>query len=245
MVDQPNLLRHNEYKINEHISICVPTVGEIFDYGDQKYFGISQSLTSTPFDLMVQLDDIGIDYEEVTEFQLFCMMFQSIVKQDDISLIFKGDIDFTQFQEAENTKTGERALWIKDTDISIDRLTQIQICNAIRAIHLWEYNDKKAGNAEAKAYLLERDRKRQKRAAKKPYRSFLEDTIVALVNTEEFKYDYNTVMDLSVYKLNVSLQQIQKKKQWEQLISGAYSGTVDLSKMNIDKLNWLSPVNDR
>ena len=62
-----------------------------------------------------------------------------------------------------------------------------------------------------------------------------------MVNTEEFKYNYESCMDLSIYKFNASLQQIPKKKNWEQTITGAYFGSVDLSKLNIDKLHWMSP----
>ena len=48
-------------------------------------------------------------------------------------------------------------------------------------------------------------------------------------------------MDLSVYKLNASWRQIQKKKHWEQTMNGAYFGTVDLNKIDLEKLSWLSP----
>ena len=65
--------------------------------------------------------------------------------------------------------------------------------------------------------------------------------IISLVNTEEFKYNYDTVMDLSIYKLNASWRQIQKKKHWEQTMNGAYFGTVDLNKIDLEKLSWLSP----
>ena len=56
------------YEINDKISVHVPTVNEIFDFGDQKYYSIVQTLIATPFDLMVELDDIGIDYESITNY---------------------------------------------------------------------------------------------------------------------------------------------------------------------------------
>ena len=71
MVQKPNLLRISDYEINDKISVHVPTVNEIFDFGDQKYYSIVQTLIATPFDLMVELDDIGIDYESITNYQLF------------------------------------------------------------------------------------------------------------------------------------------------------------------------------
>lgn len=38
MVQKPNLLRISDYEINDKISVHVPTVNEIFDFGDQKHY---------------------------------------------------------------------------------------------------------------------------------------------------------------------------------------------------------------
>lgn len=76
MIQKPNLLRVSEYRINDKIAVHVPTVDDIFEFGDQKYYSIVQSLISTPFDLMVELDDIGIDFETITNYQLFMLMLE-------------------------------------------------------------------------------------------------------------------------------------------------------------------------
>lgn len=241
MIQKPNLLKVTDYKINDKISIHVPTVDEIFDFGDQKYYSIVQTLVATPFDLMVELDDIGIDYETITDYQLFILMMESIAVNEDDTSIFFGDLNLKNFQEAVNSQNGEKVLWDKGNDIVIDQMIALEICNAIRKIHFWEAPIGRAGNAEAKRYLIDRNRKKKKRLAKKPYKSFLESMIISLVNTEEFPYNYETVMGLSVYKLNASWRQIQKKKHWEQTMNGVYFGTVDTTKINLEKINWLSP----
>lgn len=241
MVQKPNLLRISDYEINDKISVHVPTVNEIFDFGDQKYYSIVQTLIATPFDLMVELDDIGIDYESITNYQLFLLMMESIAINEEDTSIFFGNLNLKSFQEAVNPQNGEKVLWDKDNDIVIDQMIALEICNAIRKIHFWKAPIGKAGNAEAKAYLIERNRKKKQRLAKKPYKSFLESMIISLVNTEEFPYNYETVMGLSIYKLNASWRQIQKKKHWEQTMGGVYFGTVDTSKIDLEKINWLSP----
>lgn len=241
MIQKPNLLKVRNYKVNDKISVHVPTVDEIFDFGDQKYYSIVQTLVATPFDLMVELDDIGIDYETITDYQLFILMMESIaVNEDDTSILF-GDLNLKGFQEAVNPQNGEKVLWSKDNDIVIDQMIALEICNAIRKIHFWEAPIGRAGNAEAKRYLIERKRKTKQRLAKKPYKSFLESMIISLVNTEEFPYNYETVMGLSVYKLNASWRQIQKKKHWDQTMNGVYFGTVDKDKIDWEKISWLSP----
>ena len=241
MIQKPNLLKVSDYKVNDNIAVHVPTVDEIFDFGDQKYYSTVQTLVATPFDLMVELDDIGIDYESITDYQLFVLMMESIAINEDDTTIFFGNLNLKNFQEAVNPKNGEKVLWDKNNDIVIDQMIALEICNAIRKIHFWEAPVGRAGNAEAKRYLIERKRKTKQRLAKKPYKSFLESMIISLVNTEEFPYNYETVMGLSVYKLNASWRQIQKKKHWDQTMNGVYFGTVDKDKIDWEKISWLSP----
>lgn len=241
MIQKPNLLRVKDYEINDKIAVHVPTVDEIFDFGDQKYYSIVQTLIATPFDLMVELDDIGIDYETITDYQLFLLMMESIAANESDTRILFGDLDLTKFKAAKNKKNGERVFYNPEDDIVIDQMIALEMCNAIRKIHFWEAPVGRAGNVEAKQYLIQRNRLKKQRLARKPYKSFLENIIISLVNTEEFKYDYESVMDLSVYKLNASWRQIQKKKHWEQTMSGAFFGTVDLKKIDLEKLSWLSP----
>lgn len=240
MANTQSLLKTNQYRINDTISIYVPTVGEIYDYGESEYYDIVQLLTSVPYDLMVQFDDMGVDYETISEYQLFLMMLESfMLKKKDLSIVFGSlNINSLRFKESEN---GEKKLVNSKGEIVIDKLIQYEISAAIRKIHFWTKTDKRAGNKEAKQYLIDRNRLKQKRAAKKKKSSFLDESIIKMVNTEEFKYNYESCMDLSIYKFNASLQQIPKKKNWEQTITGAYFGSVDLSKLNIDKLHWMSP----
>lgn len=242
MANTQSLMRTNQYYINDAISIYVPSCGEIYDYGENEYYRIVQLLTSVPYDLMVQFDDIGVDYETITEFQLFLMMLESfMIQKKDLSIVF-GDLNFQTLRMDKNNETGEGIIIDSQNRCVIDKSTQIEISNVIRKIHFWTKNEKKAGNAEAKKYLIERNRLKQKRAAKKPFRSFLDEGIIKMVNTEEFKYNYEQCMDLSIYKFNASLQQIPKKKNWEQTMNGAYFGTVDLSKINMEKIHWMSSV---
>ena len=241
MANTQSLLRTNQYRINDTISIYVPTIGEIYDYGESEYYNIVQLLTSVPYDLMVQFDDMGVDYETISEYQLFIMMIKSfIMNNKDLSIVF-GSFDIASLNFSENKETGEVVLVDKNNNPIIDKLIQYEISNAIRKIHFWTKTDKRAGNEEAKKYLIERNRLKQQRAARKKQESFLDENIIKMVNTEEFKYNYESCMDLSIYKFNASLQQIPKKKNWEQTMTGAYFGTVDLSKLNIYKQHWMSP----
>ena len=47
-VDELKLYVRNEIKIAEGIILRTPTVGEIIDYGEQKYFSMAQTICATP-----------------------------------------------------------------------------------------------------------------------------------------------------------------------------------------------------
>ena len=68
-----------------------------------------------PIDLMVQLDDIGIDFTSIDEYDLFLLMFTGL-KNQDTKLIF-GDLDLSKFELATNQENGNIVLVDKKNDI--------------------------------------------------------------------------------------------------------------------------------
>lgn len=53
MIDQLKLFRGEGYKINDKILIRQPTLEEIVDFGEQRYFGLVRTICSTPADRKV------------------------------------------------------------------------------------------------------------------------------------------------------------------------------------------------
>ncbi len=75
-----------DYPINDYIRVMIPTVGEVLENEDN-YYSMVSMLTAMPIDMMVQLDDIGIDFTTINEWELFLLLFNSL-KEQDTSLIF-------------------------------------------------------------------------------------------------------------------------------------------------------------
>lgn len=231
-----NLLYQREYAVNKNISVMIPTIGEILDQEDQYYTMVSM-LTAVPYDMMVQLDDAGIDFTQITEYELFLLMFDSL-KKLDTKLLF-GDLDLSTFRIAINEASNAVVL-INSDGVVIDRVVQNQIAATLRKIHHLEKNRRKPGNEDAKEYLLRREREKQKRRSKRKAVSQLESLVVALVNTEQFKYDYEGVRKLTIYQFNESLHQILKKVEYDNRMYGVYAGTIKVSDLSQDDLNWLT-----
>lgn len=230
-----NLLYKNEYKITDKISIVIPTVGEVVDNEDD-YYSMVASLTSMPIDMMVQLDDIGIDFTQITEYDLFLIMFHGL-QMMDTRLIF-GDLDITKFQRAINDNTNDTVMIDTENDIVIDRAVHHKIAETLRSIHHLEKNKRMPANEDARVYMLERARIKAKRRKRKKM-SELEDLIIALVNTEQFKYNFDETRDLTIYQFNESVRQVVSKIEYEHRMNGVYAGTISAKELSQDDLNWL------
>lgn len=232
-----NLLYKKEYAVNDFISVRIPTVGEILDCEDE-YYGIVSILTAMPIDMMVQLDDIGIDFTTINEWDLFLLLFGTL-KGRDTSLVF-GDLDLSKFQIAINPQNNNTIIKNDETGAKIDRAILGQIASVLRKIHHLERNNRKPANDEAKEYMIRRAREKMLRRKKRVSDSQLEELIVALVNTEQYHYGFEGTRELSIYQFNESVRQVIKKIDYDNRMHGIYSGTVCAKDMSQDDLNWLT-----
>jgi len=233
----PKLLYADRYNINDKIYVRIPTVGEVLENEDS-YFEIVYSIVATPYDLMVQLDESGIDFTKITSFDLFCLLFGHL-KEMDVSLVF-GDLDLTKFKTVVNNQNGNFVLRDEENDIIIDRAIHGQICACLRKLLNIPKTEKTPGNEEARIYMLEKARKKMKRKKRqKQPDSQIEDLIVALVNTAEFPYNYESVKDISIYQFYASLKQVTHKVKFDKTMIGVYAGTVQFDKLDMDERSWI------
>lgn len=220
----------------DKIKIMIPTVGEVLD-DEEIYYRLVSLLTAMPIDLMVQLDDNGIDFTKINDYELFLNLFGTL-KTLDTHLIF-GDLDLSNFKYAEKEGSSSIVLYDPINDIEINRFVHAEIANVLRKIHHIKKNTKTAGNEEARKYMLERARIKQKRHKHLVEDSNLESLIVAMVNTKEFKYDFESVRNLTIFQFNDSVQQIINKVDYDNRMIGVYSGTINAKDLSQDDLNWL------
>ncbi len=232
-----SLLKQSSVSILPGLSIRIPTVGEILE-DERRYYSLISSLTATPFQYMVQLDDMGIDFTTVSDYQLFMMLFPSFA-QEDISILF-GDLDLSDTAMYKNSQNDTLVLRSDKNNITIDELTYSLLAENIRKINGIKKDSRVPGNKEAKEFRIKLERKKQKRNADKPYESYLEKLVVALVNRAEFKYNYEQVNSLTIYQFNQSFEQINTSINFENTMIGVYAGTVDTSKLKDRScLSWL------
>jgi len=232
-----SLLYKKQFAINDSIHIIVPTVGQIIEDEDS-YYGLVSLLTAMPIDLMAQLDDLKIDFTSINDYELFLLLFP-ILKSKDTSLIF-GDLDISDLEVAVNEQNGKLALVNKNGEIIIDRAIHGKIAATLRKIHHLEKNNRKPANNEAKKFMLERARAKMRHSKNRKEDSQLEALIIAMVNTEQYKYDFESTKELSIFQFNESVRQIIKKIDYDNRMYGVYSGTINAKELSQEDLNWLT-----
>lgn len=232
-----NTLYKRQFDITEKITIFVPTVGEILNDEDN-YMSILSVLTGHPSDYMVALDDSGIDFSEIDDFGLLLTMFRGIAERD--TTLFFGKLDLSHFRPMLNNENGNIILYDPINDITIDKRIHAKIAATLRNMFNLENKPVIPGNEEAKKYLIERARKKMLRRRGRSEASELESLIISLVNTEQYKYNYETTLDLPVLQFYKSVHQIIKKDAYDKRMIGVYAGTVNTKEMKPEDLSWLS-----
>ena len=233
------ILFDNKIKVNDAISIHIPSVLDVWKREDD-FFSAVTSIISTPYDMMVQLDDMNIDFTKIDEFELFCMLFGGL-KESGGDMLF-GDLDLSAFRVAFNKNTNEMVLWDQDRDIVIDKALHSEISGIVRKIVQIPKEVKKPGNEEGKKYMIRiarMNQKRQARLLKNKDTTQLEDIIISLVNTQEFPYDFESVKGITIYQLYLSLNQVAHRINYGNVMHGYYAGTVKMEDIKQSDRTWV------
>lgn len=237
-IDKLKVLEGEPIKINDIITIYQPTLREIQEFGEQTYNSIIWNMCQSPYDVPSMLDDLGIDFMKISDFEYFGLIMKTL-ENVDLTPVF-GDFTFRGFDGPYMRNQDEKDLlyYRKEDDAIIDIATYEAMVGYLREIIGFQHRGKKAANKYTAKILIEDDRKERKRNEGKPYESMFFNIIISLVNTEEFKYDYKTVYDLTVYQLMKSFIQINGKKQAMAMLQGSMSGFVDMSGVDKDAMSW-------
>ena len=234
-MDQLKILRGLDINVDGIVTLKQPTIGQICDFGEQRFFSTFFTLCSIPSDMKSALWDANLDFMKVTDWQLFLMLSRNF-GQEDTSLIF-GDIDFQRMEMMKYPDTGEVVL--TDGQIYITEASYFTFIPYVREMIGYVMKREKAGNKFTKMILIEEDRQKRALNAEKEFESSLLPIIISLVNTEEFPYKYDEAFDVTIYQLMKSYMQIQNKKAATALYQGSMSGFVDTSKINRKDFSWV------
>lgn len=236
-IDELQLYFGEDYVVNSKIVIHQPTIGEIVEYGEKEYYSMIHTLTCIPSDMKSQLWDLGIDYMEIEDFDLFMLLTRGL-KYKDTQILF-GDLDFSRFEIMINKQNNKQVLYDASTDTLIDELAYMKIVNYLRKLHGIKPKIEHATTKTVKKILIQLDRERIAKAKNQPYKSQLKELISAMMRYPGFKYKKNELKECGLYEFMDTVQGAQIYVSSTALLQGSYSGMIDTSKIDKKNFNWL------
>lgn len=242
--DELKIYRGEDFVVSKHIVLHQATLNEICDYGERDYYSMIYNFTATPQSLKVQLWDMGIDYTEITPYQLFYQLLYKMYSQEKTSIIF-GDLDFSKFQLMQRKDDGSILLYqeIDGESVIIDEYTYNIIIDYLCKSHFIERDLKIPMTKSAKMILIEDAREEMETNKNKEYHSTLKNLISAMINSEGFKYNHSQVWDMKINAFMDSVKRIGKIKNAQLLLQSGYSGFgVNLKEINNKQLDWLGEL---
>lgn len=105
--DRVTLYRGGEVRINDCVSLKVPTLSDIYDFGQEKYFGCVSHICTMPITIAWQLDKQGIDYTKISDYELFIHFLAPSIDKETSTLLFGDELDFSKMKVCVNEQTKE------------------------------------------------------------------------------------------------------------------------------------------
>lgn len=238
-VDDLKLYIGDDYVINDQIKVLQPTIKEIAEFGERDFFSVVHTVTAIPSDMKSSLDDMGLDWVEVDDFELFCMLVQTLTP-DKTGLLF-GDLDFSKLRPFNHPRIeGEIILADKETGLLIDKMIYLRIVTYLRKAFNITPKVEKAANKTTKKVLIEEDRKNKELAKDKPFKSFLLPLISSVKVKQCYTKDY--VLNMGYVEFMNDVARLQVINNADHLLSACYAGTIDMKKINKSELNWMKEL---
>lgn len=229
----------DDYVVNEKIIIRQPTIGEIVDYGEQDYFSMAHLISSISSDFKPELSDMKLDYEKISDIEMLYIATRHLTV-DKTRILFK-ELDFTRLKMFEQPNS-TLLLYDADRDVRIDFHIYAKMMQYVTKLHGIKKKPEFAANHGTKEFLIDLDRQKKKRQAKKPFESILLPLISAMVCSAGFKYTKNEVRNMNMFEFFDAVQRIGVIQSSQALLQGGYSGMADLSKVPKESFNWCRDI---
>jgi hypothetical protein len=234
---------------SKDITVYQPTIGDIMELGEEKFYSVASVFIANSTMYRLQLWDLGVDWNDVSDFQIFSMLVTNL-PLDDTRILF-GDIDFTTFdlyskqllsEDEDEKDITETILYSPFHDIEINETVHAQMSLYIRTMLNIFPKVEKAKGKTTKQWIIDEERQKQKMNKNKEYSSNLLPLISGCLNHAGFKYKKSELKEVGIIEFMDSVQRLQIYESTTALLRGAYSGFMDTSKVNKEEFNFMREI---
>lgn len=251
-----------DFLITDLLTCKHPTVEDIINIdkrtnglmSEDIYFRWVELLTVDPYSYMVYLDDHKLDYERVSEFDLFIMLFQETIKkikdsgnyEDIVTNPYFGAFGFffgiNEFFVVQSER-GENFIVNSDGKCIINSEIYAYISEFIRCINGLQPIDRiNPEDDNAKSVLIDDERENQKKEMNKGKKHSPINRIGNLLSSVTWAshgainpFNRNK---LHIYDLVDGLSRTDRLMSYNNTMTGLYSGCIDKKNIDFEKIHW-------
>lgn len=225
-----------DYVING-ITISQPTVGDILDVGEERFYNAASLFLYNSTSIRVMLwDNFNLDWNKVKDIEVFYIMYNIIQDKTPLNLIFK-DLSFNDFELINYDE--KLALISKSQNILIPEDVYMEIAEYIREMLNSHPKVEKAKGKTTKSWIIQEDRMK---SLEKKDTSTLLPLVSSCVNHPGFKYKLDELKKVGICQFMDSVKRIQKYENSTAAIKGIYSGFVSAKDIGEDTLNLMGDL---
>lgn len=238
----------DDYIVNDRIIIRQPSIQDFIDAEDElDIYSVIFPFTANTTAYRVQLWDKGIDWNKITNQELFSILIKTIDLKYS-KLIF-GDIDFSTFNLCEKTVGDNKTtvLYSPEMKLEIDEETRNKMCKYIQFVFgICPPQESFTSNKILKQDLIDKDRQEQASRLLDEQKSGGSQKLLSMItfylNHPGCKYKKNDLKEMKYFEFICNIKRLQIYESTRALYSGMYSGMCDLSKINPDEFNFMRDI---
>lgn len=260
------------YSITDKIVVYQPTIGQILSfgendvYGEKEFYGTVNIFVSNTTSYRLQLWDMNIDWNKISDYELFSMLISGI--NDDVQKILFHDVNLKLLkpyaikqsdaseQQSEETndqtkdsKTNENnnaqqkkalfTLYDPKYGIELNEESYIKLARYLRVMFNIFPKVEFAKGKSTKLDLINEERQKLAMKEKNGDTSILFPLISACVNHPGFKYKIDEIEQMGIVQFMDCVQRLQVYENSNALLHGSFSGFVDTKGINKEEFNFM------
>ena len=235
----------DDYVVNDRIIIHQPSIQDFIDADNESdIYHVIAPFVSNTTGYRVQLWDMGIDWNKITNQELFSILIKTVDYKYS-KLIF-GDIDFSTFNLYEKTVDDNKVLTLysPEMDLEIDEVTMNKMCKYIQFMFSsYPPEEEFTSSKILKQELINNDRQKQLLRKKEDgVGQSLLSMISFYLNHPGCKYKKNELREVGYFEFMYNIQRLQIYESTRAIYGGLYSGMCDLSKVDPKEFNFMRDV---
>lgn len=227
------------------IIISMPTIGDILEIGEERFFRALSPFIYNSTSIRVMLWDNGIDWNDFKDIEVFDIMSKIIKDKEGQKLLFK-NLSFDNFtlmsiKEKPDDEDSNLVLYDKQTEVLLYEEDFMMIAEYIREILNMHPKVEKAKGKTAKSWIIQED-KLNAQVRDNKNTSTLLPLISTCVNHPGFKYKLQELKEVGLYQFMDSVKRIQKYENGTAALKGCYSGMISSKDIPNEVLNYMGDI---